>query len=329
MTHPFKAGFDPKFKDVPDYIIGVTKEIWEDRRIHSLRDYYSDDIHVRSPASMVIGNSGVIPATQSTLAEFPDRELLGEDVIWCDAPNDGFLSSHRLYCTATHTGAGMYGAPTGRKLAYRIIANCHAQANYINDEWLVRDQSAIVEQMGWDIVDFTRDLIAREGGPEACVTPFSPAIDQQGPYTGRGNETQIGSRYADLLTQMMQGAFSVIPAHYDRAVEAHYWRHASGFGHGFVDQTWLGLRSAFPSATFKVLQVIGNDDAMMSPRASLLWSLEGTHDGWGSFGTPTGAPVYIMGLAQAEFGPWGLRREYALIDETAIWKQILLHTGAV
>jgi hypothetical protein len=39
--------------------------------------------------------------------------------------------------------------------------------------------------------------------------------------------------------------------------------------------------------------------------------------------------VFIMGFAQAEFGPRGIRREYALIDETAIWKQILLATGAV
>ena len=26
-------GFDQKFKDFPDYILGITKEIWEDRGI--------------------------------------------------------------------------------------------------------------------------------------------------------------------------------------------------------------------------------------------------------------------------------------------------------
>jgi hypothetical protein len=34
-----------------------------------------------------------------------------------------------------------------------------------------------------------------------------------------------------------------------------------------------------------------------------------------------------MGISQAEFGPWGIRREWVLIDETAIWKQIILKTG--
>ena len=33
-------GFDPKFIDFPDYILGITKELWEDRRIAKLNDYY-------------------------------------------------------------------------------------------------------------------------------------------------------------------------------------------------------------------------------------------------------------------------------------------------
>ena len=66
---------------------------------------------------------------------------------------------------------------------------------------------------------------------------------------------------------------------------------------------------------------------MMPPRAALRWSLTGKHSGWGSFGAPTGADIYLLGICHAEFGPWGLRREYVIYDETTIWKQILLHTG--
>ena len=94
--------FDPRWKSPEDYILGITYEIWEDRGINTLNQYYADDIVVRSPASVVVGNQGIKAATMATLAELPDRELLGEDVIWCDAP-DGFLSSHRLVSTATHT----------------------------------------------------------------------------------------------------------------------------------------------------------------------------------------------------------------------------------
>ena len=35
-------GFDPKWKDFPDFIIGITGEIREDRGIATLNRYYAD-----------------------------------------------------------------------------------------------------------------------------------------------------------------------------------------------------------------------------------------------------------------------------------------------
>ena len=114
-------GFDPKWKDFPDYIIGITREIWEERGIATLHHYYAHDIPVRSPGSVVVGNQGVIAATMATLSEFPDRRLLGEDVIWSGSPEEGMLSSHRILSTATHLGDGVYGNASGQTLQYRII----------------------------------------------------------------------------------------------------------------------------------------------------------------------------------------------------------------
>ena len=177
-------GFDAKWTDFPDYILGITREIWEDRGIATLQHYYTPDIPVRSPGSMVVGNEGVIAATMATLAEFPDRRLLGEDVIWSGTPEEGMLSSHRILSTATHLGDGVYGEATGQTLVYRIIADCHAINNQINDEWLIRDQGAIVRQLGWDPKAYAADLIEREGGVEACVKPFTPDINIAGPLQG-------------------------------------------------------------------------------------------------------------------------------------------------
>ena len=325
---PFMPGFDPRWRDAPDYILGITQEIWEQRGIGTLERYYSDDLIVRSPASVVQGNGGIIAATMATLAEFPDRELPGEDVIWCETGADSFLSSHRLYCWATHSGPGVYGAPSGKRLEYRILADCWCQENAVKDEWLVRDQSAIVRQLGGDVIRWTRDLIAREGGPEACVQPMTRETNVAGPYHGLGNDDPWGGRLAGLLERLMAAEFSVIPAEWDRACELAYPGHVHAHGHAAADRFWLGLRAAFPSAAFTVEHQIGREDAMMSPRAAIRWSLHGRHEGWGMFGAPTGAEVYVMGITHAEFGPRGLRREFTLIDETAIWKQILLKTGA-
>jgi len=325
-------GFDAKWRDVPHFINGITQEIWEDRNIGSLRHRYAPGLIVRSPASVVVDNTNVIAATMATLAEFPDRELPGEDVIWCGTPEAGMLSSHRLLSTATHLGDGAYGKATGTKLAYRIIADCHAVANQINDEWLIRDQGAIVRQMGWDPQSFARDQIAREGGPEACVKPLTPQTDRPGPYAGRGNDNEWGARLADLLTRIMQADMAAIGQVYDRAAQLEYPGGVTGHSHGDADRFWMSLRAAFPDATFTIHHVIGRDDPRMPPRAAVRWSLTGTHSGWGAFGPPTGAPVYLLGMTHAEFGQFGpdgvgLRREFTLFDETAIWKQILLHTG--
>ena len=320
-------GFDPKFRDFPDYIISITKEIWEDRGIATLHHYYAPDIVVRSPSSVVVGNRDVIAATLATLAEFPDRTLLGEDVIWSGTPEEGMLSSHRLLSTATHLGDGIYGKASGRKLTYRIIADCHAIDNQINDEWLIRDQGAIVRQMGLDPKAYARDLIAREGGPEACKRPLSPETDRPGPYLGKGNEDEWGRRYGETLQRIMKADLGVIPSEYDRACQLEYPGGVTAHGREAADRFWIGLRASFPSATFTIEHRIGRDDPLMPPRAAIRWSLTGKHDGWGSFGPPTGADVYVLGAAHAEFGPWGLRREYVLYDETAIWKQILLKTG--
>jgi predicted ester cyclase len=320
-------GFSNRWKDFPDYILGITHEIWEGRDIASLRGSYGNEIIVRSPAGVSIGNAAVINATMATLAEFPDRTLLGEDVIWSGTPETGLLSSHRLLSTATHLGDGMYGKATGKKLCYRIIADCHAIDDQINDEWLIRDQGAIVRQMGRDVVEFVRDRIKRAGGPDTAPKPLTPATDKPGPYKGRGNDNAWGQKYADILQRLMAAEFSIVAKEYDRACHLELPGGMTGHSHSDADRFWMGLRAAFPDAKFQIDHVIGRDDPLMPPRAALRWSLHGRHSGWGAFGAPTNAEVYVLGLSHAEFGPWGLRREYVLYDETAIWTQILLKKG--
>lgn len=325
-------GFSNRWKDFPDYIIGITKEIWEDRGVGTLNHYYAPDIVVRSPMGIQKGNQAVIASTMATINEFPDRELLGEDVIWSDDPKDGLLSSHRLLTKATHTRDGQFGAASGRKWAVRVIADCAAKNDTIYDEWLVRDYGGIVRQLGMDPRDYAATLIESEGGAEAASQVFLPENDMDGGYNARGNDNAWGQRYADTLTRIMDKDFTHIHDSYDRAVIGEYAGGQTALGREAATEFWVGLRSSFPTAEFKIHHQIGMDADMLSPRAAVRWSLDGTHDGWGSFGRPTGARVHVFGMCHAEFGPYGpdgigLRREFALYDEIAIWKQILMAQG--
>ena len=62
-------GFQDRFSDLPDYILKITKEIWEERGLRTLDHYYARDIIMRFPSGIVRGNDGVIDGTLATLAE--------------------------------------------------------------------------------------------------------------------------------------------------------------------------------------------------------------------------------------------------------------------
>lgn len=315
-------GFDKRFSDLPDYILKCTAQIWEGRDIAALDWHYSDDLLVRSPAGINRGNTSGKSNTMATLSEFPDRELFGEDVLWCGDEEVGFLSSHRIFSTATHRG-GAFGPETGVRVSFRTIADTYCYKNRVWDEWLIRDNAAIALQLGQNAKDAAIAMINR-GDRD---TPLTPTNDVVGPYKGSGNTEEWGELHANILRQIMTADFSVIKEEYDRAChlslpggqEVHGWSEA--------DKFWIGLRSAFPTAEFKIVHQMGCVDPLLSPRSAIRWSLTGSHDGWGRYGSPTGSNVHIMGVSHVEFGPWGLRREVTLFDDISIWKQILLQTG--
>lgn len=314
-------GFDPQFSDLPDYILKCTAMIWEGREISALNWHYGDDLIVRTPAGINRGNDRGKANTMATLTEFPDRQLFGEDVIWCGNEDAGFLSSHRIISTATHKG-GAFGPASGRRLTFRTIADTFCLNNRVWDEWLIRDNAAIALQLGQTAEEAARASIVA-GDTEM---PLTPATDIAGPYSGKGNECEWGEKHAEILRQIMAADFAVIAKQYDRACHLSLPGGLDVHGRDEADSFWLGLRSAFPSAKFQIDHQIGRTDALMSPRSAIRWSLTGPHDGWGRFGRPTGAQVHVMGVSHVEFGPWGLRRETTLFDEIAIWKQILLQT---
>ena len=329
MTERDFPGFSQRYADLPDYILQITHDIWEGRALGSLHRTYAPDIPMRFPQGVVVGNRATIDGTMATLAEFPDRTLFGEDVIWCgDGPDDErgrYLSSHRITSTGTCRGHGPYSAlipdAHGRSFRIRAIADCAAKADVIDDEWLIRDSGALVRQLGGEPEAFARALIEAGDAGE----PYTPDNDVPGPYMGRGNESEWGARYEHVLTRIMDKDFDIVAREYDRAVEIEAPGGVRGVSWEAVDAFWLPLRSSFPQAEFTIHHRIGREDPMQPPRAAIRWSLWGDHTGWGTFGRPTGARVHVMGISHAEFGPRGLRREWTVFDEVPIWTQI--HTG--
>jgi hypothetical protein len=318
-------GTEATFLNFPEFLLAATREIWEARGLTAgVRTHYHPEVILRSADAIQFGAQAVSGAAMATLVSLPDRRLLGEDVIWSGNPRIGMLGSQRILSIATHRGEGPLGAPSGQVLRYREIVDSYAKRDQISDVWMVTDSGAILRQLGMTAEACARSLLP---GLDAETQPFSPRVDVTGPYTGQGNVNQWGAGFAALLTRIMDGDLSAIPEQYDRACQLAYPCGVETQGWTGADAFWLGLRAAMPTARFEIHHQIGMEEPMMPPRAALRWSLRGRHEGWGAFGRPTGADLYVMGISHAEFGPWGLRREWTLYDEAAVWMQIVSQTG--
>lgn len=62
-------GFDPRFTDLPDYILKCTAQIWEGHDIAALDGHYGDDLIVRTPAGISRGNAAGKANTMVTLID--------------------------------------------------------------------------------------------------------------------------------------------------------------------------------------------------------------------------------------------------------------------
>lgn len=316
------------YNNVPDYIYGITREIWEDRGIGGKLDqYYAPNILLRAASGFTNSNQGVTAQTLQTLHQFPNRQLVGEDVIWrhAGAPNeDCFLSSHRLTSVMRHTGDGILGAAQGKVVRSRIIADCLVKNGVVVEEWLVRDQAAFANCLGLSAKQLAQSMVERELRQGQAVSFFTPAHDKPGAYKPVIESDETISWLTQGLTRLWQHKETA-------AIKDLYFHgaalHAPGggvlYGHGDIDTFVLSYLASFPDAQFKIESAHVNRENEQPVRVALRWSLAGTHSGFGHFGEPSGKPVYVMGMSHFNLTGRRVIAEYLVTDEVSIWKQIL------
>jgi len=318
-------GFDKKYVDFPDYILKITKQIWEGKDVESIGKFYTDNIPVRSPFGITYGNKPVIEATYNTLKEFPNRQLLGEDVIWNGNDDVGYHSSHRILSKGTHLGDGFYGKPTGKDIYYRVIADCACKDNQVYDEWIVRDQGAMVRQIGYSPKEFAQIMIDKEGGVYNAKKLFDKSEVKPSDYHPEDMKiNSAGEKYSKILNSVFEANYDF--SDYNRASSIYWPGNKLGHGREDVANFWNSLKSIFTEIKFSIEHVGYLDEPIKNPRASIRWFLEGIHSNDSDdYGKKTNSKLFIMGINHVELNKDGIIREWVLFDEVAIWKQILMN----
>ena len=323
-------GFNPRYKDFVDYIIGITHEIWEEKGIGKLYDYYANTIHLHTSSGTIYGREAVFANTIEALAAYPDRRLYGNEVIWGGNDVDGLYSSHRLRHTGTNRGWSIYGPPTGKKVSYRSIADCFCKKNMVVEEWIARDELTLVMQLGLDPIATAREMAAKEqdsglslqttGDISRGIGQLPPAKVPEPQSERFDPEHFIKSMLHEIWNwRLLNKACDYF--HPTAVIEGPSSRRLKGISDY---QTYvLSLLSPFPDLALTVDHFCYVGDPASGYRTATRWTMRGTHTGYGAYGEPGGSPIRIIGVSHHLIQDGRVQNEWTVFDEFALLKQIV------
>ena len=322
-------GFNPRYADFVDYIIGMTHEIWEEKGIGKLYDYYATTVAMHTSSGTQYGREAVFAGTIQSMAAFPDRRLYGDEVIWGRYDVDSLYSSHRITHEGTNRGWTVYGPPTGKRVKYGAIADCHCRRNMVVEEWLVRDELSLVLQLGLDPVETAKKMAAeqRDGGAQYRIAgDIERGMGQLPPAEWQSTESERFDPQ-DFIGRMIHEIWN-----WRLLNKAREFYHENFVFKGPTRRSFIGINdfhayvlsllSAFPDLAISQDHSCVVGDEQEGYRTATRWTMRGTHTGFGIYGEPTGNTIRILGISHHLIKDGRIQSESTLFDEFALLKQI-------
>ncbi len=322
-------GFDDDYVDIVDYIVRCTHKIWEEHGIGLIYTHYNHNAIVHSAYSTTHGVEAVVKSTLQTQAAFSNRMALADDVIWSGNDVEGFYSSHRVTSIGINTGYSSYGPPTGRQVARHGFAECFVRENRIIEEWLVRDEVGVVRQLGLDPKQVVADLVKRGGFEWMKAEPRGDIERLRGqlPPPAWSSKNSEGFDVEDFVRRSYHEIWNwrLLNKVNDYYVPNHLC-HMTGqrelYGRAALGYFINCMLAMFPDGAMSIdhFASLGNDKD--GYRVAVRWTFQGTHEGNGVYGPPTGKCVQIMGVSHHHIMDGKFVQEWTLFDEIALMVQL-------
>ena len=309
--------------DCVDYILGITFEIWEQGNVDFIRDYYSSDIQMATLDGLTVGNEAIVEGTRAMLRSFPDRRLIADDVIYGGNESEGYYSSHRILSPMTNLGPTAFGPATGRQVRVMTIADCVVEHGVITGEWLVRDNHALVVQLGFDPNDAARVVRA---------------------HRSADNHRWIKQQISELRARETAAVHSAAsPAVFARRVLGALW-HGDGAaaredyapyavlhrspikiesGREAILTHYGDLAGAFAVDAFSVDHVIAKPTLPHESQMAVRWSLAARHVGSYLGCAATGKSIYLLGVTHWRLVRGRIAVEWTIFDGLGVLSQLV------
>ena len=330
------AAYAP-YRDPRDYILSWTDAIWIDRGLGRLTEHYDKDVLVHTAYGETYDWDFVVNNSLQKFSAFPNGGGgHGEDVIWEARGRNGFISSHRVLKTGTHTGYWTYGAPTGKHWISRTVAHCLVVNNQVKEEWLVRDEWAVLEHLGMNPYEIAAKLaesspvLGKAMALAGDTGAFAGVIENAALKGVSGERPRRYLKECEALQSMFEEVwnkrlFNRVPHYFDRKIVCHSTRLRRVQGIDPYQIDLVDLLASFPDCQVEVRDIVVLEGPELGLRIAVLWLLRGTYSGVPTYGPITRTPVKVLGCSHYEMQDGKVLREFRIIDEISILAQI--HAG--
>ncbi len=319
--------FNVQYNDFVDYIMKITHRIWEEKGIGIIYDTYHNNVIMHCGSFNINGIKAVISGTLQTLHSFPDRRLIGQNVIWSEYGKGGYLSSHRIMSTATNLNQSSFGPATGKKVSFRTTVDCAVENSRIYEEWLVRDNLWIVKQLGFDPHEVAKKM-ARDTKDNNGInnTRFGMDENMAGQFFPQkyvAKDDTVGEFVREMISKIYSyRLFNEVRNYYNENSVIHYICDKDLVGYHQIQGMLINFFASFPNAKYIIERITSNQRKEdNSYDVSVRWRLCGIHEGIGYFGLPSHKPVEILGITHYKIIDEKVVEEWVTFDGLDVLKQ--------
>jgi len=314
--------------DIVDFILGITYEIWEERGVDLIHQYYAQDCVVWGLDGITRGAEAVVDGTHKTLGAFPDRLLLAEQVIWSGSREDGYYSSHRLLSTATNAGPTQFGPATGERIRMRNIADCFVENGVITKEWLVRDHMTLARQLGADPMKAARDMAEQQTAEHRTwMSAEAARVMQASPPAATADTASPATNPEAFAWRALRACWSDDRKTFDALYAPYCVLHRSPAdyysGRDQLLSYYQTLNRALGGASVSVDHVAAQPFAG-GVDIAVRWTAAGRHEGKLLNVEPGGKPLFILGVTHWRCIAGRIAVEMTVFDDLALLSQTMV-----
>lgn len=298
---------------VKDFIKYIFNEIWSKKNIGLLYTYYSPVLKGFKGSQRLFSScEEYIHDVIHKLAAFPDAKIEIHDIITSGNDQEGYKTSTRWTLKAKHHGPTIYSDESQQNITIsgisfnfiKINPDHSTPHNYFNgakvvEHYMFYNELQLAKQL--NTCPYTLVKRSKKNLTETDSKRFIERRLNSYPIHPKADDVPI-----DSVEELIQGTVNTVLNHRLLGMLDTYYSSSFQY-HGCEEMEVCDLKSyqsellktlsLFPDSMIHIDEMIweGNDDK--GYLASVMWTLLGTHEGFGKYGSPTHTSLCMMGIS--------------------------------